>query len=1083
MLFVMGRKRQARHVARHTSTFGYGLLLSSLFLMGFQSICVTAQTKKPPKGVIARSVSSTLPSGYMQVGSTQLFYNYIYYYDGVRNIDVQGFYSDAYYGSTYGNGGYKVAISVNDSTAQRLDCQNGQTINGVTFSAKVEQQGELAKVLYVLNNTTEEDVTISLGVYADVMIGNNDRAPLSRRVDATGNTYGITMKDGNGAQLCVLFGSGLAGVTPISDYWFGYYSQNSDAEQIVGNYYQGSNWMEENGSYDSGMGWCWKNRKIAAGDSVTLSYLIGVGDVDLSPKSDFVATPENPDAWNDLSLPHKLTLEGKYESPAGLDGKIEYAVEDETEWHALTDMMPSGTEFTSSVVAQFDTAKTKHVIHFRTVDNVDNTTLLASIEYLDVKYINFEGIENHEYNGDPQYQTNLTSSLDKEQFTTQDYWNNVNAGTAHFKVAGVFPYTIGYHDYTFSITPKPFAGEILLEQDQYTYIGQPIRPNWSFSEDWMKELVQEGSYSVAYANDLKPGTGTIIIEGKNNYSGTLTKNFTINKAAITNNLYEVVMPEEDVCYDDEEHTPTVRYAAENLGDIAFTYTYHGEDSLLASAPKEEGAYDVYMEIAESDCYYGLGKTMLGSFSIYQLDDAEWLGLQELNTSLIGLGAKEPWDLTLGKKVVKSLHGVTVKQGHIVKLDLHDQGLQGSCPATFSTLSHLTSLDLSYNELTGNVGELAAPLTELECLNVSHNRFSEVSPVISDKVRSLDISHQDIEQTLEVNYSHDKAADVLNQVPSILRYDHDNHQTYKLYVSLSFLSGKEMGYVEDGIEPDFTCAISDSSLSFFGSDAYKGENGAVVSVASHLDGSKMKMKLSFDKGDCNFLPGVNVSDLQWTIRYCYNDLNGGTINITAADTYTDSVINVQDVVATANIILEQDASGMYKSKANLAVHGIANAMSGIDDCSNEENNANAESAVYVKNGKVFLLTQRPVAALCLNASGKVNWDLTPLGLTQATKGNKVVAYSFADMTIPAGEHVIGTCDASTRILSADLTDRDANEMKTAINSAAVTRIGGMEADADHNATYYNIAGQRVGKRHKGVVIVSDKTGCHKRVNRQ
>lgn len=1066
----MGRKRQTRHVVRHTSTFGYGLLLSFLFLMGFQSICVMAQTKKPPKGVKARSVMSTLPSGYMQVGTTQLFYNYInYYYGEGANIDVQGFYSDAYYGSTYGNGGYKVAMSVNDSTALRLDCQNGQTVNGVTFSAKIEQQGELAKVSYVLNNTSEESVNISLGVYADVMIGNNDQAPLSRRVDATDNTYGITMKDGNGAQLCVLFGSGLAGVTPISDYWFGYYSQNSSAEQIVGNYYQGSYWMVENGSYDSGMGWCWKNRKIAAGDTITLSYLIGVGDVDLSPKSDFVATPEDPDAWNDLSLPHKLTLEGKYESPAGLDGKIEYAVEDETEWHALTDAMPSGTEFTGTVIAQFDTAKTKHVIRFRTVDNVDNTTLLSPIEYLDVKYIDFAGIENYEYSGEPQYQNNLTSSLDKEQFTTQDYWNNINAGTAHFKVAGLFPYTIGYHDYTFSITPKPFAGEILLEQNQYTYSGQPIRPNWSFSEDWMKELVQEGCYDVAYTNDIKPGTGTITIEGKNNYSGTLTKNFTISKAVVNNNLYKVVMPEEDICYDDEVHTPTVKYAAENLGDITFSYAKHGEDSLIASAPKEEGTYDVYMEIAENDCYYGLGKTMLGSFSIYQLDDAEWLGLQELNMSLVALGAATTWDTGLGKKGVKSFHGVTVKRGHVVGLDLHGQGLKGSCPTTLSALSHLTDLDLSYNELTGNVGALAAPLTELECLNVSHNRFSEVSPVISDKVKSLDISHQDIDQTLEVNYSHDKAADVLDQVPSILRYDHD-HQTYKPNVSLSFLSGKELEYEEDGIAPDFICAVSDSSISFSGSDAYKGENGAVVSVASLLDGSKMKMKLSFDMGDCNFLPGVTVSDLQWTIRFCYNDLNGGTINVTAADTYTDSIINVQDVVATANIILEQDSLEYLGARTSR----LAQANASAND---------AECAVYVKNGNIILLAQRPVAALSLKASGRISWNLTALGLTQVTKGNKVVAYSLADIAIPAGEHIIGTCGANSRILFADLTDKDANEMKTNVNSTVITSINGIEADTNGDATYYNMAGQRVDKRHKGIVIVSDKAGTRKRANKQ
>lgn len=1078
----MGIKLSTRHVARRTTYMGYGLLFSSFLLMGFQPVSVMAQSKKPPKGVIARSVSSTLPSGYMQVGTTQLFYTYYQYYAGVVNIDIQGFYQNNYYGSTFSNDGYQVALKVDDNAATEVNCKDGQTVNGVTFSAKIEQQGELARVSYVLNNTNEKDVSVSLGTYADVMIGNNDRAPLSKRKDATENTYGITMKDGNGAQLCVLFGSGLAGVTPISDYWFGNYYQNREAENIVGNYTQGYNWMEENGSYDSGMGWCWKNRKIAAGDTLTLSYLIGVGDVDLGPKSDFVATPDDPDAWNDLTLPHRLTLEGKYESPAGLDGKIEYAVEDETEWHALTDMMPSGTEFTGSVIAQFDPSKAKHTIRFRTVDKVDNTTLLAPIEYLDVKYIDFEGIENYEYTGEAQYQTNITSAtLSKEQFTTQDYRNNNSAGTAQFKVAGVFPNTIGYHDYSFTITPKPFTGEIVLDQDQYTYLGQPIRPSWTFSEDWMKELVQEGNYSVTYTNDIKPGTATITIEGRGNYSGTITKNFTINKAATTSNLYEIIMPEEDICYDEEEHTPVIEYAADNLGNITFTYTKHGEDTTFVSAPKEEGTYDVYMEIAESDCYYGLEKKLLGTFSIYQLDDAEWLALQELNTTLVNLGTKAPWDFNQGKKGAKTFHGVTIQKGHIVGLDLSNQNLKGSYPTTLSALPHLKQLDLSYNELTGNVGELAAPLTGLELLDVSHNSFCEVSPIISPTVTRLDLTHQNVDKMLDVNCSRYDGENVFGQIPTILLYNHSQQRYDQIFYLQYQYPNESHDY--------WTLQLSPTEARLMGNSCYSIKNGEVFTAVSGGEAaeSTIKLKLSYDKGDCNMQDGVNILDLQQTIQYCFNELSGGTpFVIDAADTYTDGIINVQDVVATANIILDQDSvdDSAAKAKASLlAKVKVFTASSTRDVADNKEESNNAECAVYVKNGKIVLLAQRPVAALCLYATGKVNWDLSSLGMTQAIKGNKVVAYSLANMTIPAGEHIIGTCDANTRILFAEFADKDANEMKTAINSKVVTRINGIDADAEDNATYYNIAGQRVDKHHKGIVIVSDKTGNHKRANKQ
>lgn len=283
----------------------------ALLLLGVvQNVCAQNGSKKGP----ARASRYTyLPSGYTQVGTTQLYYK-----QNSDAIDMIGYYNGYYYSSTYSDYGYKLSVQVGTNSATRVNCLNGTTSGGVTVQPSVEQQGELARICYTVTNTNETDVVISLGTHADVMIGNNDRAPISRRVDTTGNIYGVTMKDGNGAQLCVLFGSGLAGVMSVNDYWFGYYGLNREPDQMVGNYSSGESYMEENGSYDSGMGWCWKNRTIPVGATVVFSYLIGVGEVNLEPNSSFEVTPDDPEGWNDLSRPHKLTLDGTYESPAGL---------------------------------------------------------------------------------------------------------------------------------------------------------------------------------------------------------------------------------------------------------------------------------------------------------------------------------------------------------------------------------------------------------------------------------------------------------------------------------------------------------------------------------------------------------------------------------------------------------------------------------------------------------------------------------------------------------------------------------------------------------------------------------------------
>ena len=232
----------------------------ALLLLG---VVQNVEAQSGPKKTFARRASqySHLPGGYTQVGTTQLYCKQ--YSDA---IDMIGYYNGYYYSSTYADYGYKLSVQVGSNSATRVNCLNGTTSGGVTVQPSVEQQGELARICYTVTNTNEADVVISMGVHADVMIGNNDAAPISRRIDTFGQTYGLTMKNGNGAQLCVLFGSGLAGVTAVSDFWFGHWSDNSDPYNMVGNYYTAGNWMVENGSYDSGMGCCWYYSGILLSD-------------------------------------------------------------------------------------------------------------------------------------------------------------------------------------------------------------------------------------------------------------------------------------------------------------------------------------------------------------------------------------------------------------------------------------------------------------------------------------------------------------------------------------------------------------------------------------------------------------------------------------------------------------------------------------------------------------------------------------------------------------------------------------------------------------------------------------------------
>ena len=606
---------KALHLGNSKLLMWLSLLLFGISIQGY------AQDKpiEKKKSMRKAGVYSSLPSGYQQVGNTKLYYTYSTKKNNAvatnyGSIDIVGKYGSSYYTSTYYDAGYRVAMQVDNYSAVNVNCKNGTTNNGVTITSSVEQQGELARIVYHITNNNSTDKTVSVGVHADVMIGDNDQAPISRRIDREGKTYGLTMKHGsNTAQLCVLLGSGLTGVTSVDDFWFGTWSKNRDPSQMVGSssYDTSGNWMVENGSYDSGMGWCWKNRPIPAGMTIQFSWIIGVGEVNLEPSTTFTVTPTDLSIWNDIAQPHTFMVEGYFESPFGQNGYIEYSAEDSEEWITInTTPIPSGTNFTEYFTTTFDPERTTHELRFRTRDFVGNTTMLPTSSWPDISFYPVTGIQDYTYTGSAITQTNLTYNFGDIEWASR-YTDNVNVGTAHYIVEGVYPNSIGRSDYPFTINPQPLEGALNVTSP-YAYTGNPITPSWSFTVDRYNSLVQGTDYKVDLASNILPGTATITITGLGNYTDKLTGTFQIVKA---NPTYNVNVPD-DVIYDGEPRGATATTNSD--GTLTIYYTKHGETNYTTNRPIAVGKYDVYIEISESDFYYSLSKTYVGTFSIKKI---------------------------------------------------------------------------------------------------------------------------------------------------------------------------------------------------------------------------------------------------------------------------------------------------------------------------------------------------------------------------------------------------------------------------------------------------------------------------------
>ena len=139
------------------------------------------------------------------------------------------------------------------------------------------------------------------------------------------------------------------------------------------------------------------------------------------------------------------------------------------------------------------------------------------------------------------------------------YTDNINVGTATVTVTGKGNYS-GTRSVNFIINPKPLTdGMVALSSTSFTYNGSEQKPVVSVTDtDNNLPLTQNTDYTVTYPADaISQGTKTVTIRGIGNYTGEITKDYTIgllslNDASVTlNELTSYI-------YDGNEKKPTVK---------------------------------------------------------------------------------------------------------------------------------------------------------------------------------------------------------------------------------------------------------------------------------------------------------------------------------------------------------------------------------------------------------------------------------------------------------------------------------------------------------------------------------------------
>ncbi len=117
---------------------------------------------------------------------------------------------------------------------------------------------------------------------------------------------------------------------------------------------------------------------------------------------------------------------------------------------------------------------------------------------------------------------------------------------------------------------------ITLSQTLYTYDGKAKKP--SVSVKYGSQSLRPGvDYTVSYSNNVNAGTGRVTIKGKGNYTGSVTKSFTIKKMATSLSQCSVSLSQTDYTYDGNAKKPkvTVKYGSKTLKsgtDYTVSYT-------------------------------------------------------------------------------------------------------------------------------------------------------------------------------------------------------------------------------------------------------------------------------------------------------------------------------------------------------------------------------------------------------------------------------------------------------------------------------------------------------------------------------
>lgn len=432
---------------------------------------------------------------------------------------------------------------------------------------------------------------------------------------------------------------------------------------------------------------------------------------------------------------------------------------------------------------------------------------------------------------------------------------------------------------------------------------------------------------------------------------------------------------------------------------------------------------------------------------FQVEPNDLLNLKNLYSALDGENwTNVKWSFLSNGRQASDFPGVTftepneLGQSYVQELDLVKNNMKGDVSNLTLYFPRLTSLNMYYNQLTGDVTNMVSNLESLKTLDISYNMLTGLTSLPAS-VATLNKGYQfrgDVNQdylsklSAATVYISDKQSVGL---PTIMTYDLKTNSNVPTAMYISERSTSSLSAYYGQLVPH-----SGGSTSYYTSWTNKpytyeyAQDHEIYLRTS--DGTIYPAILKYETGDANMSGYTDLLDVQTTISKVLSPSVVSLFNKTAANTYNDETINVQDVVCTVNIVLGKPIvsieipteTGNHYDQPLLASRRATPVPGGTGNI------------LFVEGERLWLTNEAEVGAIEVELRGlqadEVSLALNRKDFQMASLdiegGSRHIIYSISGKSVPVGTAAILRLSSDyTEVADAALSTVDAKSLSFTI----------------------------------------------------